>query len=152
MKILLRTSPNQSQRSGEILEREGKTRTKYLLLQASFLDVRKKTQGEKNSKLNKKTQNSSSKLRKSAFFSKKNCKKYSVGKLIDAPIDENTPNSRKKLKNSRKKLKTQAKNSKSRHFLDRCMPEMRSKRKPALMPQKSIPCASGHMMRTTTKP
>ena len=97
------------------------------------MDVRKKTQGEKNSKLNKKTQNSSSKLRKSAFFSiKKNCKKYSVGKLIDAPIDENTPNSRKKLKNSRKKLKTQAKNSKSRHFLKRRLPEMRSKRKPVL--------------------
>ena len=39
---------------------------------------------------------------------------------------------KKKLKNSSKKLKTQAKNSKSRHFLDRCMPEMRSKRKPDL--------------------
>ena len=36
--------------------------------QASFLDVRKKTQGIKNSKLKKKTQNSSSKLSKSAFF------------------------------------------------------------------------------------
>ena len=39
---------------------------------------------------------------------------------------------KKKLKNSSKKLKTQAKNSKSRHFLKRCLPEMRSKRKPAL--------------------
>ena len=52
--------------------------------------------------------------------------------MIDAPIDKNTPNSRKKLKNSRKKLKTQAKNSKSRHFLKRCLPEMRPKRKPGV--------------------
>ena len=39
---------------------------------------------------------------------------------------------KKKLKNSSKKLKTQAKNSKSRHFLKRCLPEMRPKRKPVL--------------------
>ena len=39
---------------------------------------------------------------------------------------------KKRLKNSSKKLKTQAKNSKSRHFLKRCLPEMRPKRKPAL--------------------
>ena len=37
-----------------------------------------------------------------------------------------------KTQNSRKKLKTQAKNSKSRHFLNRRLPEMRSKRKPDL--------------------
>ena len=40
---------------------------------------------------------------------------------------------KKKLKNSSKKIKTQAKNSKSRHFLKRCLPEMRSKRKPVLI-------------------
>ena len=34
-----------------------------------FLDVRKKTQGEKNSKLKEKTQNSSLKPKKSALFS-----------------------------------------------------------------------------------
>ena len=39
---------------------------------------------------------------------------------------------KKKLKNSSKKLKTQAKNSKSWHFLNCCLPEMRSKRKPDL--------------------
>ena len=39
---------------------------------------------------------------------------------------------KKKLKNSSKKLKTQAKNSKSRHFLNRRLPEMRSKRKPGV--------------------
>ena len=39
---------------------------------------------------------------------------------------------KKKLKNSSKKLKIQAKNSKSRHFLKRCLPEMRPKRKPVI--------------------
>ena len=57
--------------------------------------------------------------------------KSSLGGSCVLPMDPEHK-LKKKLKNSSKKLKTQAKNSKSRHFLDRCMPEMRSKRKPDL--------------------
>ena len=39
---------------------------------------------------------------------------------------------KRKLENSAKNLKTQGENSKSRHFLNRWMPEKRSKRKPDL--------------------
>jgi len=40
------------------------------LVQAYFLAIEKKTQGEKNSKLKKKTQNSSTKLNFSAYLKK----------------------------------------------------------------------------------
>ena len=43
---------------------------------------------------------------------------------------KNPKNSRENLKTQQKTLKTQGENSKSRHFLDRWMPEKRSKRKP----------------------
>ena len=57
--------------------------------------------------------------------------KSSLGGSCVLPMDPEHK-LKKKLKNSSKKLKTQAKNSKSRHFLNRCLPEMRSKRKPEL--------------------
>ena len=58
--------------------------------------------------------------------------KSSLGGSCVLPMDPEHK-LKKKLKNSSKKLKTQAKNSKSRHFLKRCLPEMRPKRKPALI-------------------
>ena len=57
--------------------------------------------------------------------------KSSLGGSCVLPMDPEHK-LKKKLKNSSKKLKTQAKNSKSRHFLKRCLPEMRPKRKPVL--------------------
>ena len=139
--------------------------------QASFLDVRKKTQGGKNSKLKKKlktqAKNSESRhfsLKKAGFIffityslvkiigfananvccnnklgyssSLQSTIKSSLGGSCVLPMDPEhklKKKLKKKLKNSSIKLKTQAKNSKSRHFLDRCLPEMRSKRKPGLI-------------------
>ena len=75
-----------------------------------FLDVRKKTQGEKNSKLKEKTQNSSLKPKKSALFEKFRmflCEKLQVlwekhekicqNSRKNSKLKEKTQNSRKKL-------------------------------------------------------
>ena len=110
-----------------------------LLSQAFFLDGPKKTQGEKNSKLKEKTQNSSLKPKKSALFEKFRmflCEKLQVLWEKHEKICQNSRKNSKlkeKTQNSRQKLNFSA-------FLESCAVKKASKKKPALVVAMFLKC------------